>query len=1123
MKKELKILSLFVLILTISGNLIAQDFTENIIPPSPEISSLGRYLDFPISYYTGQANISIPIHTIKAGDIELPISISYHSGGIVVSDVSSWVGSGWSLNYGGFVNRSINGQPDGERQVFFPQFPYYVANVNEERKFRYAALGNFDSQHDIYNFSASGYSGKFLIELENGGRVVQIPKQNITIETQGGLGINHNDSFVLKTPNGLVHTFDEIQNTTSKSYCSGPASGGTKINKSSWRPSRIFSSSTNQFIDFSYISETIFHNNPPVYKEYDANGTQAPPYSKSTCTSSVTFTGPNRISQIEGSDGTVIKFIAGQDRKDLEGSKLLSKIEVYFGQKKIKEFIFNHKYLNRSNNTNNLYNINDNDLALNNQENRLFLMSIQEKVNNQTKPAYIFEYNLDKGLPKRFSKAIDYWGYYNGENNKTLIPTLQFGSKLYQGGRRQPNLDYAKQGSLKKIIYPTGGSTTYEYELNECTNTSFNYYTGSQQDYYEEYGIFQNDPENEVNFTINSAKITDFQISFTEDDICPSFCSVDLGLYKYDPTSNRYRAVIAMSQTEVYEAIKASGIYKQEITLSAGIYRFTRVINDPSFQDDEYFISAKWLKSTEIPEPEIDNKAGGLRVSTINTFDPTTDKNIIKKIKYESGALSLSGIPSFKRGKSFATTRLSDEGGCHWFVVRPFLERSSTPNYALSRTNGGIVGYGKVTVSEGTSNENGSTEYEYITYRDHSDYIVDEVYSVEVGIESQWTGPYTMGSFGHYGDFSSGDYEYPNPPIDNKDWKRGLLKRQSVFDKDQNLVEKKEIKYRFFDDPSHPENYDLSKVYFSRGIAVDPEEMYICDGRVRGKIYLQRYQIASTWYEIAEEITTKYTSNGQTTYTTKYDEYNPDHLMPTKITTVTSNDNTTTIQETLYPQDLSSDQFGSNLLKINHILSKPLVTKVSNQRLGLLSKQETFYGSAQHLGGVIMPYKQINYPKATATNPIEIDFRFDQLGKLLDISDPDERGNVSYRWGYSNTLPVIKIENPQVGFENIYESASVLPQGYDSLEELVSNLDDIATNRFKQNLWKTYNENLRNHSTSQNAMITTYTYKPLIGITSTTDSRGYTTYFLYDEFNRLAFVKDAQGNLVSENKYNYKN
>ena len=52
-------------------------------------------------------------------------------------------------------------------------------------------------------------------------------------------------------------------------------------------------------------------------------------------------------------------------------------------------------------------------------------------------------------------------------------------------------------------------------------------------------------------------------------------------------------------------------------------------------------------------------------------------------------------------------------------------------------------------------------------------------------------------------------------------------------------------------------------------------------------------------------------------------------------------------------------------------------------------------------------------------------------------------------------------------------------------------------------------------------MITTYTYEPLVGVTSITDPRGYTIYYEYDDLHRLKRVKDEAGHVVSENDYHY--
>lgn len=44
--------------------------------------------------------------------VNLPISLSYHGSGFKVSEVSSSVGLGWTLNAGGIITRSVRVRPD---------------------------------------------------------------------------------------------------------------------------------------------------------------------------------------------------------------------------------------------------------------------------------------------------------------------------------------------------------------------------------------------------------------------------------------------------------------------------------------------------------------------------------------------------------------------------------------------------------------------------------------------------------------------------------------------------------------------------------------------------------------------------------------------------------------------------------------------------------------------------------------------------------------------------------------------------------------------------------------------------------------------------------------------------
>lgn len=83
-----------------------------IIPPSPNASSLGVYGDVPVGHYTGIPSISIPLYEVVSGRIKVPVTLSYHAGGIRVSQEASWAGLGWSLNAGGVISHSVFGADD---------------------------------------------------------------------------------------------------------------------------------------------------------------------------------------------------------------------------------------------------------------------------------------------------------------------------------------------------------------------------------------------------------------------------------------------------------------------------------------------------------------------------------------------------------------------------------------------------------------------------------------------------------------------------------------------------------------------------------------------------------------------------------------------------------------------------------------------------------------------------------------------------------------------------------------------------------------------------------------------------------------------------------------------------
>lgn len=92
---------------------------------------------------------------------------------------------------------------------------------------------------------------------------------------------------------------------------------------------------------------------------------------------------------------------------------------------------------------------------------RLFLNSLTVRGSDGlTDENYNFDYYRKSRVPNYSSLQKDQWGYYNGQGYVTT--SGMFDNSVW----RLPNVDSAIVGSLKSIQYPTGGKTTFEFELN---------------------------------------------------------------------------------------------------------------------------------------------------------------------------------------------------------------------------------------------------------------------------------------------------------------------------------------------------------------------------------------------------------------------------------------------------------------------------------------------------------------------------------------------------------------------------------------------------------------------------------------------------------------------------------
>jgi len=129
--------------------------------------------------------------------------------------------------------------------------------------------------------------------------------------------------------------------------------------------------------------------------------------------------------------------------------------------------------------------------------------------------------------------------------------------------------------------------------------------------------------------------------------------------------------------------------------------------------------------------------------------------------------------------------------------------------------------------------------------------------------------------------------------------------------------------------------------------------------------------------------------------------------------------------------------------------------------------------------------------------------RYDSFGNVLE-SENIGGTQTSFVWGFNSQYPMARIDNAT--YDDVLSSGvdlSILNSYSSTDQQKIDELDKIRTN-------------------VNGALVTTYTFKPLIGMTSQTDPRGYTMYYEYDDLNRLEYVKDGEGNILSKNEYNYR-
>ena len=203
--------------------------------------------------------------------------------------------------------------------------------------------------------------------------------------------------------------------------------------------------------------------------------------------------------------------------------------------------------------------------------------------------------------------------------------------------------------------------------------------------------------------------------------------------------------------------------------------------------------------------------------------------------------------------------------------------------------------------------------------------------------------------------------------------------------------------------------------------------------------------------------------------------------------------------------DLATKQNMQKLIDLNR-LSEKVKIESSIRTKGQLTTKTTY---VEYENG--NRYLPLNFFSALGSNSLlcDLSVKYNSQSNIIEKKDKNLQVT-SYVWSYNGQYPIAEIKNAT------YQQVSNAVPGFLSAIESWANPSDLMLNSFFGSL----------RSGLTGAQITTYTYKPLVGMTSATDPRGVTTYYDYDEFNRLkeVYQKDSNGSklTITQHDYNYK-
>ncbi len=1039
-----------VILVAYVGALSAQDEISNtygnVIPPSPNAASLGQYADVPVSNYTGVPNISIPLYTVKSGEIEMPITLNYHASGIKVAQEASWVGLGWSLNAGGMITRQVRGNDDFDsnrgyisEETFFPESTEDNLPIENYDPDYYLGLkdGDNDGQPDVFYYNIMGRSGKLVFDFQHGNVVEAISMdQNNLIFSYDKYG----QAWEITDGNGWKFYLGtkEASREKTKNYSKTrdfPFPGNTneldvpheEIVLTAWYLDKVetpngdvmkffYDNKEHQTLSQIYFSESISrmvaaHFLPTTGKAFKTPSL-ANKYERYTA--SMQEVNDVYLERIEFDHGEIVfeteARIDMRTNDESEPPQQLKSIKINNNEAEtIKRVDLRYSYFKDCQTPSNA----ENCLRLRLDKVQEFFKESHETV-FESKPAYFFTYD-QTALPPKNSYSIDHWGYYNGKKNDGLREYIYY--DIENNINSASCLDITEESAIKPIrsLAPffaiEEDDLIYFYGVDREPNSdvmqasilkSIQYPTGGYtkfeyepNEYYDEFNSL-NSYENE---SYNLIVDYDGTEGFTLEKHTMVFLHFQMNNDNFSDNPNEtgvFDGMLAvLEQTNGDDIISfepANNAETFDAYLSASLPPGDYVIRVEVGTNEHmyYSLSATYFEKTLTDS----NIGGGVRIKSID-YKNADETELIKRQKFSyvdnnenSTGRLMSPIKYFYTEFLLKQANIVYPGHLTIYDVigGDYIVCSSNSVTPLGTSaQGNPVGYDKVIVSQEdkVGNKLGTTSYYYKNIEE----VPFEIYqnSEEVNVP----------------------VEFFVPGLPNKrNLSNGQLERIEQRNSDGVLVRVQTTDYT--EKESAHINLKGVKLY----TVFDPDPQ-IKVGEARF------YDVDSEWWYPEKTIETIYDPEGNNPQTsiTKYEYGSIEHKQLTKTEQKTSKgtdfDLVTTYE---YPSDNPS----------NTEMSQDLYDRmVADNMLNPVIKQETIL-DGKVVRGAINNFVIDGSDHVVLDNIQKLETGNDAYETRVKFSEYDENGNLlvvnkaddiytSYMWGYNKTLPIAKVENARYG------------------------------------------------------------------------------------------------------------